>query len=142
MGGHGSGFQNIMSDFGSTFDAPGDLTPSMRLLSTDLEKERGLLQSWARRLNMDLGSLWYDPNAGLSMRDFVADDEDPSVAATQINQELLKDERCAKCTTNIDVVPGGWLVTVKPSVDSGATYSLVFKVTADKSSLLTATPGS
>lgn len=132
-----------MSDYGSTFDAPGDLTPSMRLLSSDADKVVGLLQSWGRLLNMQIGALWFDPNAGLTLRDFVADDEDPAVAASQINQALMYDERCARAITDIAVgKDGSWAVSVKGFAKDGRVYDLVFLATADKVSLLTAQQGS
>lgn len=127
-----------MSDLGSDFDTPdGELKADMRLLETDQEKILAWLQALARRLQQPRGSLWYDLDYGLDIRTYVSDDEEPAVAAHDINQECLKDERTGTCLTDISVQPdGSWLVNTTPSTRDGAAYSLTFLVTESKIELL------
>ena len=135
-----------MRDLGSTFDCPdGDMHPRLPLLTSELGKARGWLQSLARRLVADQGSLWYDPNYGFGLRNLVADDEEPDVAAELINQTFKQDERCASCTTTISVTSSAtgdiWTITSVVKTDDGKTYQFVFEASADKAALLSATQG-
>ena len=128
-----------MIDLGSTFEAPGALLPDMRLLTSDVDKVRGFLYAQARRLQTARGSLWYAKNYGLDMREFVNDLENPRIAEQSINGELLKDERCAQCTTEIIVLASGaWQVTTNPQAKDGTVFVLVFQVSETSAVLLNA----
>jgi hypothetical protein len=88
---------------------------------------------------MPRGSLWFDRNAGLDMREFVNDVETPANAMLAINGELLKDERCARCDTQITVnANGSWNVVTNPQSKDGTVFQLVFLVNATNSALLSA----
>ena len=125
-------------DLGADFETPGgELLPDMRLLTSDNDKALGFLYSQARRLQMPRGSLWFDRNAGLDMREFVNDVETPANAMLAINGEMLKDERCARCDTQITVnADGSWTVTTNPQSQDGTVFSLVFLVTSTSAALL------
>ena len=126
-------------DLGSDFEAPGQLLPDMRLLTSNNDKALGFLYAQARRLQMPRGSLWFDRNAGLDMREFVNDVQTPANAMLAINGEMFKDERCARCDTQITVnADGSWSVTTNPQAQDGTVFSLVFLVTAANSALLSA----
>lgn len=127
-------------DLGADFETPGgELLPDMRLLTSDNDKALGFLYSCRIRLQMPRGSLWFDRNAGLDMREFVNDVETPANAMLAINGELLKDERCARCDTKITVnANGSWSVTTNPQSKDGTVFQLVFLVTAANSTLLAA----
>lgn len=130
-----------MADLGSDFDrSNGGLLPDMRLLESPADQGRAFMQSQAERLLTDRGALWYDLNYGTNIRNYIADDTDPAVAADAINKELLKDERCARCTTLITVSGNSWNITTSPVAVTGVTYDLTFVVSADKAALLTAGP--
>lgn len=129
-----------MSDLGSDFDRSNGLSPDMRLLESPQDQGLAFMQSQVERLLTPRGALWYDLNYGLDIRIYIADDTDPPVAADAINKELLKDERCARCTTLITVSGNSWNITTSPVAVTGVTYDLTFSVSADKASLLTAGP--
>lgn len=130
-----------MTDLGSDFDRPnGDLTPDMRMLETPAEQGVAFMQAQAERLLTPRTALWYDLNYGLDMRKYIADDEDPAVASDAINRELLKDERCARCSTLITVSGSTWNVVTSPATADGQVYDLTFTVSATKVSLLTQGP--
>ena len=131
-----------MSDLGSDFDCPGDLKPDARLLTSPTEQITAWLQALARRLQTPRGALFYDTDYGLDLRSYLSDDEEPAVAAHEINQELLKDERTSRCTTDIAVAADSWTITSTPTFVDGATYALTFLVTAGSIDLLTAGPSS
>lgn len=127
-------------DLGSDFEAPGELRPDLRLMTSDADKARAFLQGQARALNMPRGTLWYSRNRGLNVSEFVADSIDPRIAQQQITDELLKDERCARCTTTITVSPlGAWTIQSDMTAIDGTKYQLVFIATEDSASLLLST---
>jgi hypothetical protein len=124
-------------DLGSTFEAPGQLLPGMRLLTSDTDKARGFLYNCARWLNTPRGSVWYAKNRGLDMRQFVCDSENPRIAEQAINGENLKDERCSRSVTAITVgADGSWTVTTNIYAQDGTVFTLVFLVTESSVSVL------
>jgi hypothetical protein len=127
-------------DLGADFETPGgELQPDMRLLDSDNGKALCFLYACRTRLQMPRGSLWFDRNAGLDMREFVNDVETPANAMLAINGELLKDERCARCDTQITVnANGSWNVVTNPQSKDGTVFQLVFLVNATNSALLSA----
>lgn len=115
----------------------------MRLLSSDAEKILAWLQNQAERLMTPRGAIFYDLGYGLDVRSYIGDDEDPAVAAHEINQQLLQDERTATATTNISVnADGSWTIKSYPGTADGTVYELSFSVTGDKTTLLSAGPSS
>lgn len=125
-------------DFGSDFEAPGELLPDMRLLENEQDKTRAFLASVARGLNMPRGALWFSPNDGLSISEFVADIVDKRVASQQINAECLKDERVARAETAIVGTAEQWDIKTTVFAKDGSVYQLVFRATADSAALLSA----
>lgn len=130
-----------MSELGSDFERPnGDITPLMLLRDTPNGMALAFLEALAERLMSPRGAFWYDTDAGLDIRSYIADDEDPAVAISEINRECMKDERCAKCRTDIFVSGSTWSVNTFPSTDDGQEYQLTFTVSASKIDLLTFGP--
>jgi hypothetical protein len=130
-----------MADLGSDFDRTGgDFGPTMQLLDSPNGQALAFLQALAERLQAPRGAFWYDTDAGLDMRTYVADDEEPAVAAHEISQECLKDERCATCNVTIDVAGTVWTVRIQPGTADDVTYDLTFHVSASKIDFLTAGP--
>lgn len=130
-----------MADLGTDFDrAGGDLSPDMRLLESTADQGVAFIQAQFERLLTPRGALWYDLDYGLDIRVYIADDTEPAVAADAINKELLKDERCARCTTLITVSGNSWQITTNPVAVTGVAYELTFTASSEKISLLTAGP--
>lgn len=128
-------------DPGSDFETvSGQLLPDMRLMVSEVDKARAFLAAIARRLRMPRGGLWFDPDAGLSICEFVADTVDSRIAAQQINAECLKDERCARATTDIVVAGATWTISTTLTARDGKTYQLVFSATAQSALLLFSGP--
>lgn len=130
-----------MASLGSDFARPGgDVTADMAFRSGDEQEQFAYLEALQERLMMPRGALFYDTDAGLDMRTYVADDEEPAVAAHEINQECLKDERTDKCTCDITVSGSSWTVAVHPFTKDGVAYELTFSVSAAQVDLLTSGP--
>jgi len=131
-------------DPGSSFEAPGELLPDMRLMVSLPDKARAFLYDIARSLNMPRGALWYAQDRGTPICEFIADVVDPRVAASQINAECKKDSRCARATTDIVVAAGGaaWSISINVYAKDGTVYELVFLASAEKATLLLAGPKS
>jgi hypothetical protein len=128
-------------DPGSDFETvDGQLLPDMRLMVSTADKARAMLAAIARRLWMPRGGLWFDPDAGLSICEFVADTVDPRIAANQINAECLKDERCARASTDIAIAGDAWTIATTITAQDGKTYQLVFLATAQSATLLFSGP--
>lgn len=132
-----------MSDLGTDFARPypaGDLTADMLFRADASGMKFGYLESIVEGLSSDRGAFWYDADRGLNIAQYLSDDEDPRVAEHEITQECLKDERTAKCVTTIGEAGTTWNISIVLTDDTGKTYDLVFQVSADKVSLLTAGP--
>ncbi len=128
---------------GSDFETVGgQLLPDMRLMVSVTDEARAFMAAIARRLTMPRGSLWFDLDAGLSIAEFVADNIDPRIAAQQINAECLKDERCARASTDMTVAGNAWTITTTITAQDGKKYQLVFLASEQNATLLLSGPTS
>jgi phage baseplate assembly protein W len=73
------------TDFGGLLD----ISPAMTMVSG----RKALGQALARRLMTPRGHLFYDPDYGTDIRDYLNDSFNSYIVNSQIRNELMKDER-------------------------------------------------
>jgi phage baseplate assembly protein W len=78
-----------VADFGSDFAWTGDLDPRM----PKVDGLAGLQQSILRRLTTPRGGLFYDPEYGTDMTQFMNAETNPKIVEQAAESEILKDER-------------------------------------------------
>ena len=109
--------------FDGDLDARLGLVDGLTLLGQDL----------AARLQTPREGLWYDPDYGYDLRQWVNADYEPSdvfVIQSEVERECLKDERVEGCRATIeaDDIKHTLSVTLNVTVADGPTYDLVLAV--------------
>lgn len=132
-----------MVDFGTDLSCVTDLT-------TDCAEVSGALcwlQSLARRLQVPLGGLFYDPDYGYDLTGKLDDEiaiADLTSIAADIDNEFLKDEQTLSSSTTVVSTVNNGAVTLKTTskVSSAAgPFTLVLSVTNVTVKILQITPG-
>lgn len=96
-----------------------------------------LLQALARRLQTPAGSLFYDPNYGLDVRQWVHAGAMPvSRIEAAVEGELLKDERVSDARCSASFASGALQLQVAVTTDEDETYELTLGVNSDIVELL------
>jgi phage baseplate assembly protein W len=112
--------------YGHDLSCTNDLDPNM----IEVDGLTTLTQAIFRRLITPRGTLLDDPNYGYDVTQFVNDDLSPadiSRIGTQIDQELLKDQRVYASSTTVTYVASASMLTIATVVtpSTGPTFTLV-----------------
>jgi hypothetical protein len=88
-----------MTEYGSDFSVVEDFGATMSVVTGPIV----VAQAVARRLQTPRGGLWYDPNYGTDMRQFVNGHATAFQIATAIESEALKDERVERASAEVAI---------------------------------------
>jgi phage baseplate assembly protein W len=88
-----------MTDYGSDFSCVADFDATMSVVTGPLV----VAQAVARRLETPRGGLWYDPNYGTDLRQYLNGHPPPFRIRTAIEAEALKDERVERVSAEVTV---------------------------------------
>lgn len=109
-------------DFGSDFSGVEDLDANLSMVTG----RTCLLQALLRRISTPRGALWYAPDYGTDIGQFVNTTTDPRVIQQAIESEILNDERVDDCRATVtlsdetDPSSGGRAMTIALALETGA----------------------
>jgi phage baseplate assembly protein W len=123
-------------DLGQDFAFLSTLDPNFNLIGGTAN----LGQALAHRLETPRGGLFYDPNYGTDIRDWLNDAMTPrrlAQAAAAIQSECMKDERVLSCTASVQFVFATTTLNVVLNVSTAAgPFQYILAVTSVSVSLL------
>lgn len=115
-----------MADLGIDFACVGDVSPALTITSG----RRGLIESIARRLITPRGGLFYDPDYGYDLRQYLSGiTASPSAIAAGVISEAEKDERVDQANAVVTFV-GTSLIVRLEIADGGGPFSFVLAVSS------------
>lgn len=127
-----AGTPGTTTTFGSDFAGVDDLDANWSFLenspTTPNVESLALAQAIARRLTTPRGGLFYDPNYGTDLRDFIGSSITVPTAISLIETECLKDERVETAKATITVLGETWTIKIECKANSGATFELTLSV--------------
>lgn len=113
-----------VTDYGIDLAGVDDLSPGLTVVSGRL----GLIQAIARRLITPRGGLFYDPDYGYDVRQFLSGDvRSTSEIASGVSAEAEKDERVAQASASVSFV-GNTLMISLSITDGAGPFPLVLQV--------------
>lgn len=113
-----------MADLGTDFAGVNDITPTLQVVSG----RRCLIEAIARRLITPRGALWYDPDYGYDLRQYLSGITVAagSIAAS-VAAEAEKDERVEQASA--DVTFSGSVLNVKLAIaDAAGPFQFVLRI--------------
>lgn len=122
-----------MADLGSDIAGLDDIDPTM----PTVEGRRCLIQSIARRLITPRGGLWYDPDYGYDLRQYLSGiTVSAGAIASGVEAEAEKDERVEQASAS--VVFSGRVLTVRLAIsDSQGPFSFSLAIDQVTATILT-----
>ena len=112
-----------MIDYGSDFSCATDLDFDLSLS----DGRKALAESVARRLGTSGGFLFYDPSYGYNITDLLGRSVLPQLIASNIQGELIKDERVNDAVAAVELNGDQLRITCRIQDDDGP-FDMTFKV--------------
>jgi hypothetical protein len=121
------------------------VSPDLGLFFSLNKEEDCLAQDLVDRLQCSKGMLFYDPNFGINLRNFLGSKQRPQDAfraAADITSELKQDERVADCAASVvfDSASQSLTATIEVEALGGVTFTLVVLATTSLVKLLKVEP--
>jgi phage baseplate assembly protein W len=118
----------MATDFGTDLHCADDLDPTM----PEVTGRVALVQAILRRLSTPPGSLFYDPDYGIDVREYVGEGLDAAdlfYVQTEIERECLKDERVRAAQARVSLDASTGVLTISLQLrDATGPFRLVLSV--------------
>lgn len=112
-----------MIDYGSDFSCATDIDFDLSLS----DGRQALAESVARRLGTSTGFLFYDPSYGYNITDLIGRSVLPQLISSNIQTELVKDERINDALAAVDLNGDVLTITCRVQDDDGP-FDMTFTV--------------